>query len=492
MSANETRGFLELILAAPDDDTPRLVFADWLDEHDGPDRAEFIRVQIERTRMPAWDARQVGLRLRERVLIEQHGEKWKAELPTIKGVTWDGFRRGFVGTATSNFAALAESAGACWGATPLEAVSVRWPHYTSVISNIAPIKALRELSLTGTALTLNEVGLLADAPLLSTLRTFNARNCSLGGAGFRRLLASPHLGNLTALRVPLNAIGREGARALADAASLTSLTELDLAEAGNYGRSVERGRYREDPVIAAADLAALARWPGLAGVRSLTLSGNDVGGRGLRALLRSPHATGLKELTLRANSFDPKALQGFGEARPGLQLDVLDLGENAFGDVGVSDLALAPCLRELKVLELDRCEIHLSGARWLAGAPFLQSLRRLNVNDNSISAEGLYRLLEKKPRWLHTLQMAGNELGDEGAYHVAESSASGNLLDVDVGNNGVGDPAARALAKSSHLRNMLVLRLAGNPISKAAADALTQSFSGKRVTLSEEDEDNPV
>jgi uncharacterized protein (TIGR02996 family) len=38
--------FLEAIRADPDDDTPRLVFADWLDENKQPDRAALIRTQI--------------------------------------------------------------------------------------------------------------------------------------------------------------------------------------------------------------------------------------------------------------------------------------------------------------------------------------------------------------------------------------------------------------------------------------------------------------
>ncbi len=43
--------FMAAILAAPDDDLPRLVFADWLDEHGEPERAEFIRVQCELARL---------------------------------------------------------------------------------------------------------------------------------------------------------------------------------------------------------------------------------------------------------------------------------------------------------------------------------------------------------------------------------------------------------------------------------------------------------
>lgn len=43
----ERDALLSSILADPDANAPRLIFADWLDEHDEGERAEFIRVQIE-------------------------------------------------------------------------------------------------------------------------------------------------------------------------------------------------------------------------------------------------------------------------------------------------------------------------------------------------------------------------------------------------------------------------------------------------------------
>jgi uncharacterized protein (TIGR02996 family) len=46
---SEEDGFLAAVLAAPRDDTPRLAFADWLDERGGPGdaaRAEFIRLSV--------------------------------------------------------------------------------------------------------------------------------------------------------------------------------------------------------------------------------------------------------------------------------------------------------------------------------------------------------------------------------------------------------------------------------------------------------------
>ena len=47
-------GFLEAIRAAPDDDVPRLVYADWLEERGEP-LGEFIRVQCALARLPADD-----------------------------------------------------------------------------------------------------------------------------------------------------------------------------------------------------------------------------------------------------------------------------------------------------------------------------------------------------------------------------------------------------------------------------------------------------
>ena len=44
---NDRDALLATILAEPDEDTPRLVYADWLQEHGEEDRARFIRAQGE-------------------------------------------------------------------------------------------------------------------------------------------------------------------------------------------------------------------------------------------------------------------------------------------------------------------------------------------------------------------------------------------------------------------------------------------------------------
>lgn len=71
---NEQSAFLAAIISAPDDDTPRLVYADWLQEHGDDARAEFIRLQCEKAAR-GWGRRLNGrrpvaeLRLREQELL---------------------------------------------------------------------------------------------------------------------------------------------------------------------------------------------------------------------------------------------------------------------------------------------------------------------------------------------------------------------------------------------------------------------------------------
>ena len=55
--------FLDAILAHPDDDGPRLVYADWLDEQGQAARAEFIRVQCELARLGEADPRRLAREL---------------------------------------------------------------------------------------------------------------------------------------------------------------------------------------------------------------------------------------------------------------------------------------------------------------------------------------------------------------------------------------------------------------------------------------------
>jgi uncharacterized protein (TIGR02996 family) len=91
---------LRAILADPDDDTRRLVAADWFADHDQHDRAEFVRLQVELARGVDDPARRAALEQRERELLSAHEAEWAAPLAAVLDVPpglWTGweFRRGF-------------------------------------------------------------------------------------------------------------------------------------------------------------------------------------------------------------------------------------------------------------------------------------------------------------------------------------------------------------------------------------------------------------
>ena len=48
---SDEQALLRAVLETPFDDAPRLVYADWLDEHAQPERAAFIRLQCEHARL---------------------------------------------------------------------------------------------------------------------------------------------------------------------------------------------------------------------------------------------------------------------------------------------------------------------------------------------------------------------------------------------------------------------------------------------------------
>lgn len=483
MSGMLERGFLDDIAKNIDDDTPRLVYADWLIDNGKDDRAEFIRVQIDRARLPAWDARQVRLRLREQELLKRHGEQWLSELPTIEGAKWEGFRRGIVAEVSfADYEVMRKSAHACRAVAPVEAVTVRWPRKAEG-QHESPIAELRELSLTGRPGREEEVQWLADSPQLATLRALTVRGLWL--ETMRRMMVSPHLGNLKSLRLPSNNLGNAGIGVLTQSSSISSLEELEL-----HGRMYEA--YGEDPTVSASCVSALAAWRGLLGVRVLRLTGSNLGKAGFRALLRSPLAGSLKVLSLRGGQFDGTVMGELMDAAPALRLESLDLGDNVLKQVGAEYVALAPCLSTLQELWLDRCDIPLDGARLLAKkAKFLGGLKMLHVGHNHFGPTGLQALLDRAPASLHTLMMRDNDLFDNGVEILASSAASETLLEVDLSQNHLTARSATALAESEHLSDLLILRLLENPISESAGRDLANSPLGQRLAVLELKEPPP-
>jgi uncharacterized protein (TIGR02996 family) len=95
----DEEGFLRSIAAQAEEDTPRLAYADWLEEHGLAIRAEFIRLQCDIARKETLPRavlnRHVNLFQRQQELLDHHRAEllWPLVLPGDIRVE---FRRGFV------------------------------------------------------------------------------------------------------------------------------------------------------------------------------------------------------------------------------------------------------------------------------------------------------------------------------------------------------------------------------------------------------------
>src|SRR5438477_11581752 len=88
---------LRAIREMPDENTPRLIYADYLDEEGHAARAEFIRVQIERSQLPEHDPRRAPLEDREQELLAEHEAAWLGVAPDdMDGLAEWEVERGFV------------------------------------------------------------------------------------------------------------------------------------------------------------------------------------------------------------------------------------------------------------------------------------------------------------------------------------------------------------------------------------------------------------
>ena len=168
---SDREAFLRAIRANPDDDTTRLVFADWLDEHGEPERAEFIRVQceLEPIRYRIDNPRALELHNREEQLLRARGEEWQGtdHLLTNPADFGPVFRRGFPDYACLSLDTFLKNGEALFAANP----------------------TLREVALYGLA---NRCSELTMSPLLAKLDTLEIADWLTEDDAIS-LSVSPHL-----------------------------------------------------------------------------------------------------------------------------------------------------------------------------------------------------------------------------------------------------------------------------------------------------------
>lgn len=215
--------FLAAIVRRPDDDVPRLIFADYLDERGEPERAEFIRLQCAAARgEPASNGRIAELR-------DRFQDEWLA--PLGRGVYYVEFRRGFPEHIVMSAREFVRDRLMIREQTPLRSVALLGAG--RVMARLLAenhLTGLTSLHLTGGMLGDAGVERLAECPHLAGLTTLRLGHNEIGDDGTAALAQSPHLAGLRMLVLSHNAIGDAGAWELARSPILGRLQVLDVSE----------------------------------------------------------------------------------------------------------------------------------------------------------------------------------------------------------------------------------------------------------------------
>ena len=257
--------FVAAVRAEWDDDLPRLIYADYLEERGDP-RGEFIRTQVELSQTLDDNPRRQELLDRESKLLKKHQCDWLGSLDE-ELIQWD-FRRGFLEVSLSVNRFL-DGEHAWLDGPTVAGVSV----YAD--------KALPP-------------GLLArfiESPRAAHVHSLNLGFEWIKDAGLAMIAEGQHFATLLTLMLGNNGLTDEGAIMLAGSQNLPSLRCLWL----------------RSNLIGDEGVAAIAQSQSMANLRQLDLTNNEITTTGALALAESPNFQQLQYLKLAGNHFDGRS-----------------------------------------------------------------------------------------------------------------------------------------------------------------------------------------
>jgi uncharacterized protein (TIGR02996 family) len=492
------KAFLSDIVEHPDDDAPRLVYADWLQDNGDPIRAEFIRVQsrlaaieADHPEHPDLAEREVELRWALRPSgaspelppgLHDDSDPWpdsgydQRGFPAWMSLDWRGFAerevgRGFEPTAedVARFCVSLRQAVEHSSARGLALKPLAPDRLATVLAEPAFGK------LTGLSLDDHMLGDYSEPQHDEVLRTLancgrlgNLRSLHLGGlrpgpAGLD-CLARCDLPRLEQFQVSLRNAGADAASALSRAAWVRGLRRLYLT--------------------GSTAVLQTAEMPELRGLVSTANHNADDGRELVAAANRSP---ALSALYVRYGFVGPEVVAALGEARPP-RLAMLMLHACEVGGA-LSDLARSGALTGVRSLDLRDNTISDASAKALARSASVAGLRRLRLGKNPLTLEGLLALAESEPlrslttldlehidttllpqdvtEFLRRLALPGLRhlildylrIGDDGAKALAGNPNLASLTRLSLLDCWLGPPGATALCESPHLRGLRVLDL---------------------------------
>jgi uncharacterized protein (TIGR02996 family) len=522
---SDEQALLAAIRADPADDTPRLAYADWLDENAGhstarpagrPEgvtaaapadanraRAEFIRVQCQLARLADEDDRYSELQARELRLFSRYGADWRDVPAHVE------FRRGMLEVwGYANPKLFGGGGRDLFADHPVREVCLgtqdpdRWGEIAAQCPHLSRVETLRMTS-GGEKIAFPDFLAMLSSEHLTGLTTLDASGGEYGDAGLFEILGSagrrpvrghwdrrrgtssragagllPSLRNLRRLSLHRFRLTDRGVRLLLDSPLADTLTHLDLSH---------NGTDNEGPGMTAEGVGALVEsrlWPRLEELNLGHLRlGNDP--TAARLLFGALPRSNLRVLGLSGYAWSPDAsgaalVGAMVSARSWGRLEALALSYNLFSPEDLQALFECPHLAGLRRLHLGG-EVGGLDAAGLAGCPHLAGLTTLRLTCSRFDDDGMAALAASRHlRRLVHLNVDLCPVGDAGVAVFVRSPNAARLRLLEV--PGVGDEALEAIATSGYLGRLTIVRFGGwagparfTPVTAAGALAIARS-----------------
>ena len=481
---SEREALIAAICANPDDDTPRLVFADWLDENEPDARllgkkskrspsawASLIRAECELARLQADGSESAAVYEFFQENDEQtlEGVRWERIMPGVgrrveltttankrrttstkarnkglprhvdSGAGWAiDTHRGFPGGVWMNNAEKFQKhihilAPSC---PPLRVTFSPYDALPAEIASCGVLRWCREAVVSCHHLEL--VRAMSREPDTARVQKLSIQNGQQNQADeiVTEIADSPHWWGLREIFIGHGyEISAVAAERLFQAKHLHQLTRLEAMGSGwpsdtllglNNFTELRSLRIQDSSL---SDVAAirLAYLPGLANLRQIDLTGNAVGGAGCTALMTSPH---LKSLT------------------------ALDLTRNEVRGLDKEALANAPA-GGLRILGLQECRLTTADIAAISTSPRVSELMYLAICENQLPEKAIARMTKgfgnHAPAVLYLMD---SEIGDEAVEAIANWPAASQIDMLHLENNRLSTWAAKAIANCQHLKGL--------------------------------------
>lgn len=206
---NDETALLRAIAAHPDEDTPRLAFADYIEERGRAERAAFIRGQIELARLNEDSPHRREVAFRCRQLLDAYEEDW-LEPRAAFSFDWN-WSRGFVDTFITSPPDLEEQDAALFRTNPFRRVWV-WELDGSAdgLELIPRDNQITALDLIGNNLNVTQLRKLARMTHFPHLRELGLMFNDLRDSTVAMLCGEPFFQKLQLLRLGANPFSESG------------------------------------------------------------------------------------------------------------------------------------------------------------------------------------------------------------------------------------------------------------------------------------------